>query len=143
MGDKPKLPRSVDDVISWSRNQIDHPTQSWKGLCQSHCRQAYGVAAWAPSAIDAWNSIPDGHKHHGGHVGDVPRGGLLYYSGGQYGHVALAVGRNSNVNCLSNDYVRSGMIDVAPRDFPRWNLKYLGWSTYTPFGHLNLGIKGQ
>lgn len=133
------LKRTVNDAIKWSRGQITRPSQSWKGLCQSHCRTAYGVQAWAPSAIEAWKRTPNDKKHKGGKPSDAPRGALLYYSGGQYGHVALAIGKKTNDKCLSNDYMRQGRIDVTPRTFPRWGLKYLGWSNWTPYGNLPLG----
>ena len=63
---KKYLTRNINEVITWSRNQVKNPTQDWTGLCQSHCRQAYGVPAWAPSAIAAWHKIPDAQKHIGG-----------------------------------------------------------------------------
>jgi hypothetical protein len=137
------LPRSVDEVIAWSRNQKDHPTQSWEGMCQSHCRNAYGVPAWAPSAAQAWEKIPDSEKHKGGNPNDAPRGALLYYLGGKFGHVALAIGKTTPNGktewCLSNDYSAKGKIGVAPRTFARWgNLKYVGWSNWTPSGSLKL-----
>jgi len=131
-----KVIRTADQVIAWSRAQIEHPSQSWKGLCQSHCRQAYGIPAWSGSAIGAWKLIPAGKKHPGKDPAKAPRGALLYYSGGKYGHVAIAIGKKTSDKCLSNDYVRPGMIDVAPRSFAGWGLKYLGWSTWTPFGEL-------
>jgi hypothetical protein len=68
---------------------------------------------------------------------NAPRGALLYYSGGRYGHVAIATGR-TNLRCLSNDYVRQGKIDYAPRSFSRWGLHYVGWSVWTPYGELRL-----
>lgn len=132
------LPRTVNDVIAWSRDQRDDPTQDWSGLCQSHCRQAYGVRAWAASAIIAWRLIPDAHKHKGGSPEDAPRGALLYYEGGQYGHVAIATGIKTDDKCLSNDYVERGKIDYAPRSFARWGLRYVGWSAWTPFGSLKV-----
>lgn len=135
---KKLLPRTVNEVIQWSREQRRDPTQSWAGLCQSHCRQAYGVSAWAPSAIAAWQRIPEGEKHKGGSPEDAPRGALLYYEGGQYGHVAIATGIKTDDKCLSNDYVERGMIDYAPRSFARWGLRYLGFSTWTPFGSLKV-----
>ena len=30
------------------------------------------------------------------------------------------------------------MIDACSREFPRWGAKYLGWSTWTPYGSLRL-----
>ena len=132
------LNRTVDEVIAWSRAQMNKPTQSFKGLCQQHCRSAYGVNAWSPSAIEAWKKIPASKKHAGGKPSEAPRGAILYYSGGQYGHVALAIGKRTNDKCLTNDYVQSGRIGVAPRTFPRWGLHYLGWSTWTPYGSLKV-----
>lgn len=135
---KKYLERNVNQVITWSRNQIKDPTQDWNGLCQSHCRQAYGVPAWAGSAIIAWNKIPAAQKTIGGKPSDAPRGSLLYYDIGKWGHVAIAIGKRTNSSCLSNDYVRRGMIDACSREFPRWGAKYLGHSAWTPFGSLRL-----
>ena len=135
---KKYLPRNVNEVITWSRNQVKDPTQDWTGLCQSHCRQAYGVPAWAGSAIIAWNKIPAAQKHPSAHPSDAPRGALLYYDIGKFGHVAIAIGKRTSSSCLSNDYVRKGMIDACSREFPRWGAKYLGWSTWTPYGSLRL-----
>ena len=133
------LDRSVQDVMAWAKSQVKDPDRGYKGLCQSFCRSAYGVPAWAPSAILAWEKIPAKHKHAGGSPSDAPRGSLLYYSGGKYGHVAIAAGRKTSDKCLSNDYVRrEGGIDYAPRTFPRWGIKYLGWSAWTPFGELDV-----
>jgi len=135
---KKYLPRNINEVITWSRNQVKDPTQDWTGLCQSHCRQAYGVPAWAGSAIIAWGNIPKAQKTIGGKPSDAPRGALLYYDIGQWGHVAIAIGKRTSSSCLSNDYVRKGMIDACSRDFPRWGVKYLGHSAWTPFGSLRL-----
>jgi hypothetical protein len=71
---KKYLERNVNQVITWSRNQVKDPTQDWTALCQSHCRQAYGVPAWAGSAIIAWRKIPKRQKKTGGKPSDAPRG---------------------------------------------------------------------
>ena len=130
------LSRSVDQAIDWAERQVMNPSQSWDGLCQSFCRQSYGVAAWASSAKEAWGKIPRDQKRSGGHPEDAPRGALIYFTSGTYGHVALAIGKSTNDKCYSNDYVRRGMIDKAPRTFPRWGLTYAGWSYWTPFGEM-------
>ena len=82
------LKRSVDEAIEWAWGQAKDPTQDWTGLCQSFCRQSYGVGPWAGSAIKAWQRIGKANKVIGGKPEDAPRGALLYYSGGQSGHVA-------------------------------------------------------
>jgi hypothetical protein len=133
------LARTVDDAIEWSRRQIDHPSQDWTNLCQSHVRQAMGVGAWAPSARDAWFTVPKSEKVSGGSPLDAPRGAAIYFTAGSAGHVALCIGKTTNDKCLSNDYVRKGRIDEAPRTFPRWgsiSASYAGWSFWTPYGVL-------
>jgi hypothetical protein len=132
------LTRTVDEAIAWGWGQAKAPSQDWTGLCQSFCRQSYGVPAWAASAIIAWRKIPAKHKTSGGKPTDAPRGSLIYFEGGKYGHVALAIGKKTNRSCLSNDYVARGEIDRAPRDFPRWGIRYVGWSAWTPFGSMKL-----
>ena len=132
------LKRSVEEAIEFGWEQVKAPTQDWTGLCQSFCRQSYGVPAWSGSAIGAWKKIPAKHKHAGGDPSEAPRGALLYYSGGQYGHVALAIGKKTTWKCLSNDYQTKGRIGQAPRTFPRWGIRYLGWSAWTPFGSMKL-----
>lgn len=128
---------SVKDVLDWGRAQIEEDAVDWSGLCQSFCRQAYGVEPWATSAIHAWGAIPRAYKVTGRPVNLAPRGAILYYAGGNSGHAALAVGVATHDKCLSVDYQRQGRIDFAPRDFPRWGIRYLGYSFWTPYGELN------
>lgn len=126
---------SVDQAEKYGHDQIHHPTQSWKGLCQSFVRHCMGVPGWANTAYDAWLKIPDAHKSTGD-IHAAPRGAAIYFrhASGEPrpGHVVLA----TVSNCLSNDIMRSGQIDVAPRDIfiKKWNMHYLGWSLWTPFG---------
>lgn len=135
----PWLDRDVADVIDFAKDEMRDPSRSWAGLCQSFCRSAYGVDAWAPSAIAAWGEISRRQKHVGGKTSQAPRGALLYYAGGRYGHVAIAAGVTTHNTCFSNDYVETGAIDRAPRSFERWGIRYLGWSNWTPFGELKVG----
>lgn len=130
------LSRTVDQAIDFAERQSVNPTQSWDNLCQSFCRQAYGVNAWASSAKEAWGKIPKDKKRSGGHPEEAPRGALIYFDSGTYGHVALCIGKSTNDKCWSNDYVERGKIDKAPRDFPRWGLRYAGWSMWTPYGEM-------
>lgn len=132
------LDRSVNEAIAWGRRQISHPSQNWTLRCQSFVRQCYGVPAWAGSAQSAWDSIPSTQKHWGGTPGNAPRGAAIYFRGGQYGHVMLAIGVTTHVNALSNDYDERGRIDVVPRTIPNWGLDYLGWSAWTKYGSLRL-----
>ena len=130
--------RTVDEAIEWGQGQIDNPTQSWKGLCQSFVRSAMHAPAWSTTAYDAWLRIPEKHRNTGP-IEEAPRGAAIYFKRNHVGaerpgHVVLA----TKTGCMSNDILRPGMIDRAPRDIfiKKWNMVYLGWSTWTPFGEM-------
>jgi hypothetical protein len=141
---KPKAPpkrkylkRTPDEAIAWLREQSAHPTQSWKGLCLSSCRSAYGINPIGISANAFWASVPKEHRHYG-KPSAAPRGAIMIYAIGKYGHAVIAIGKKTNDKCLSVDYVRQGRIDVAPRSFARWGARYLGWTDWTPYGFIKL-----
>ena len=133
------LSTDVDELIEWSRRQITNPSQDWYNLCQSHCRQAARVGAWASSAWEAWKATPSNKRVEASNPAGAPRGAFLYYSGGSYGHVAIAIGKTTNDKCLSNDWKRRGRIDETPRTFPGWGIKYVGYSFWTPYGEVAPG----
>lgn len=131
--------RNINEAIAYGRGQIDHPSQQWVALCQSFVRNCYGVPAWAPSAYDAWLKIPVKHRQLGP-IEQAPRGAAIYFKRNKAGserpgHVVLA----TKTACLSNDIYRHGGIDNAPRTVfePKWNMGYLGWSLWTPYGVLH------
>lgn len=138
------LKRSVDDVIAWGSSEIDDPSQDWYNRCQRFCRMAYGVDIWgwdpvtgSNSAWGAWKQIPASKKVETSNPAKAERGSLIYYRGGDFGHVTIAIGKSTNDKCLSNDYMRRGKIDkAAPRDLPRWGLQVVGYSFWTPFGEM-------
>lgn len=131
------LKTTVTEAIANMREQSAHPTQSWKGLCISSVRTAYRIPPVADSAIHFANSVPKEHRHYG-KVTSAPRGAILLYAGGNYGHATLAIGRKTHDKMLGVDYVRQGKIDVCPRTLPRWGLKYLFWTDWTPYGFIKL-----
>ena len=132
------LPRSVDEAIAYAEDESVDPSRDWTQMCQMFVRSCYGVPAWGKSAIICWRSIPNNHKVRGGHPSDAPRGAAIYFDIGEYGHVALAIGKSTDKWCYSNDYVERGKIDKCDRTFRRWGADYKGWSAWTPFGEMNL-----
>lgn len=133
------LKKTVQQVMTDARAEIKNPSKSWKGLCQSFCRTMYGVPAWASSASAAWDKIPAQHRHTHGGPEAAPRGALLYFKGGKYGHVMIAAGVRTKNKAIGTDYQRTGKVDYCPRRIPNWgNLKYVGWSAWTPYGELKV-----
>ena len=132
---------SIQQAEDFGHGQIHAPSQSWAGLCQSFVRHCFGVPGWAPTAYDAWLKIPEVHRVTGP-IGSAPRGAAIYFKRNHVGqerpgHVVLA----TRTHCLSNDIYRHGGIDVAPRDVfvGAWNMKYLGWSLWCPWGLMSEG----
>lgn len=132
---------TIPQAEAYALGQISHPSQSWKGLCQSFVRHCYGVPGWATTAYDAWLKIPTDHQSHSDFKA-IPAGAAVYFKHAtgdpRPGHVVFSLG---NGVCVSNDIYRSGMVDKAPTGIfvPHWNMTYLGWSFWTPFGYMPKG----
>lgn len=130
--------RSRAQAVEYALGQITHPSQSWAGLCQSFVRHCHNTpGGWAPSAYDAWLKVPAANRHTGAFA-DIPHGAAVYFKrnhAGQErpGHVVISLG---NGLCVSNDIYRHGMVDRTPMKVfePHWNMAYLGWSFWTPWG---------
>ncbi len=125
--------RDVDGAIKWLKDQSKSPSQSWKGLCQSSCRQAYNLPAWAPSAIDAWKSVKSKYKVECKDHTDkswwsaIPRGAIIYSLAGKYGHAWVA---DDDMTGWSVDYKRSGHIDRVEIRLKGWNSYYAATAGY-------------
>ena len=134
----PIIPRTVVDAIRAGRAEIPRRTQSWRGLCLMFVRTRYGWTAGIHDARTYASKVPRKYRHYG-RVEDAPRGALLLYDIGEHGHIAIATGIKTNDKCLSNDYMRQGEIDYAPRRLPRWGARYMFWTEWTPAGLIKVG----
>ena len=129
--------RTGEDAISWGRNQITNPTQSWARLCLKFVRSCYGVNALYMDAGTAWDKAT--YKHRTSDAGSIPRGVPAFFeTPGTADHIVLALGDG---RCLTNDWSAPGTISVAKiADLERaWNAPLLGWTedlngvrVYTP-----------
>ena len=123
--------KSLDEAMEYARNQIHHPTQGWKCLCQSFSRNTWGLPAYAPSAKVAWLTQPKTFKHRVSwkskeQIAKIPRGAIIYSTAGTYGHAYIA----TKNQCISTDYKRTGYVDYAPRDMSKWanvRMGIVGW----------------
>lgn len=130
-------PVTVDAAIlaAWAEQRSRRAT--WRVLCLKFCRTMYGLPVVAPSARQFGDMVPAKYRHTG-HPSHAPRGALLVYDIGEFGHIAIAIGRTTNDTCLSNDYIETGRIDPAPRTFPRWPVSFRFWTEWTPYGLIDL-----
>ena len=116
--------RDVNGAIEWLAGQSKNPSQSWAGLCQSASRNAYKMPAYGSSAKQAWANVENKYKTKITSYKDdefwstVPRGAILYSTGGTYGHAWVA---DSDETAWSVDYKRHGKIDRCP-------IRLSGWS---------------
>ena len=131
--------RSYSAAVAWIRSQVTSPTQSWHNLCQSLARQAAGADGWAPSALDAWNSIPSAHRHTSW---PPPCGSIAYWGDREPGHATFVGDINGQPVFFSNDFKRDTKVDYTPvtdsLSHPFWGLRYLGWIDWTPSGALDI-----
>ena len=115
--------RDVNGAIEWLPGE-QKPSQSWAGLCQSASRNAYKMPAYGSSAKQAWANVENKYKTKITSYKDdefwstVPRGAILYSTGGTYGHAWVA---DSDETAWSVDYKRHGKIDRCP-------IRLSGWS---------------
>ena len=98
------------------------------GMCLQYVRTWLEIPAGNPSAIAAWNAAK--RKHVNGRDKDAqspPRGAPVFWGGGKYGHIALAV--NNDLG-RSTDTTRAGQVSTQNGNWWRvnWNKPYLGWT---------------
>jgi hypothetical protein len=108
-----------------------------QGYCLRTCREAWELPAQDASAIKEWESIPKSRKFTNWR--DAPVGAPHFWSGGQYGHIAL----QSNIRgyVLSTDAPVGDLIGRVQIGWfrKRWGYKYLGWTTELQNRKLPLG----
>jgi hypothetical protein len=98
------------------------------GMCLQYVRTWLEIPSGNPSAITAWNAAKK--KHIQGRDADAqnpPRGAPVFWGGGKYGHIALAV---DNERGRSTDTTRVGQVSTQNGNWWRvnWNKPYLGWT---------------
>lgn len=116
-------PRIPAEAVSAARQSIGSRVEV--GLCSHTVGAWYG---WGGSGAHAWNlwlSIAPERKHAGDR--NPPAGALVFYAGGKYGHVALALGDG---RIVTTDLPTSGRIGVTELNAPEhaWRYTYAGWS---------------
>lgn len=109
--------RTITQSLGWVLAHRTWPV----GYCLSYVRSAFGVPAKYPSAISAWNHAA--HRHSSA----PPRGVPVFFSGGNYGHVAYSAGAGKVYSTDAPIRGRVGLVDIDW--FHRnWNYTLLGWT---------------
>lgn len=93
------------------------------GKCLYEVQAAFASGHRYPSAIAQWHAAK--HKHYGDRT--PPIGAPMYFSGGNYGHIAIYVG---NGKVRSTDVGGAGRMGTASIEWFRihWGYSYLGWT---------------
>lgn len=110
---------------------------SWHNECELFVRTMFGAPGGAPTAIAAFNAVPEAKQHS---FYNPPFGVPVFWSGGTDGdgHVALALGDGT---IISTDIGGSGTVSVVPisKIVSSWGLVLKGWTeeingftVYTP-----------
>lgn len=97
--------RTPDGALAWLEQQRASGSTAWHNMCESLCRQAYGLAAHYSSAELHAKAIPSSFRH--GH--ETPsKGDLVLYLNGGYGHIVVCTG--NGWECYTNDYGGRGKV---------------------------------
>jgi hypothetical protein len=97
--------KTPDQALAFLEQQRASGSTAWHNMCESLCRQAYGLPAHFSSAELHANAIPSSFRH--GH--ETPRkGDLVLYKNGGYGHIVVCTG--NGWECYTNDYGGRGKV---------------------------------
>lgn len=97
--------RTPDQALAWLEQQRASGSTAWHNMCESLCRQSYGLPAHFSSAELHAKAIPASFRH--GH--EMPsKGDLVLYLNGGYGHIVVATGNGWEV--YTNDYGGRGKV---------------------------------
>lgn len=108
--------RNPDDAIAWLERQRASGSTAWANMCESLCRQAYGLPAHFSSAELHANAIPTNRRY--GRQAPA-RGDLVMYRNGRHGHIVVCTG--NGWQCYTNDYGGKGRVTLADaRDLAPW-----------------------
>ena len=98
-------------------------TSNQPNMCLMYTRTWLEIGSRELSAIDAWNAAR--HKHRGDH--NPPRGAPVFWGGGEFGHIALAVTKDL---VRSTDTKSTGRVSTVSDRWHEinWGKNYLGWT---------------
>lgn len=108
--------RDVNSALSWLEQQRASGSTAWHNLCESLCRQAYGLPAHYSSAGLHADAIPAANRYG---QAQPRRGDLVLYKNSGAGHIVVATG--NGWQAYTNDYGGKGRVTLADaRDLARW-----------------------
>ena len=107
--------QALHEANKWTTNRV--------GMCLWQVQEWYNSPHAYPSAIAQWNAST--HKHRGDR--HPPVGVPVFYSGGNYGHIAIA----TKTGIRSTDAPYNGHVSNVDLDWPKrhWNHDYVGWTS--------------
>lgn len=112
LGAGPITPNTPAVALANAKRLTDDDVYVGVGYCLKTVRDPeFGVAALWPDAETAWEQA--GGKHPTSNPDEIPRGAVVYWTNGRFGHVALSVGGGL---CRTTDYRRPGYVDLARID---------------------------
>jgi hypothetical protein len=109
--------RDVAGALDFLERQRSSGSTAWHNMCESLCRQAYGLPAHYSSANLHAAAIPSSFRH----AHEPPRAGdLVLMVNGTYGHIVIATGKGWQA--YTNDYGGRGRVTLVAdlRDLVPW-----------------------
>jgi hypothetical protein len=124
-------PTGTSKAVTWALSELTSPDPSWSdelsapwsGYCEAFVEIAYGARHQYANALANYKAQRAAGRVH--LEGVPPDGALVFYSGGNDGHVALSAGEGKVVTTWGYLGQRYAVREVPVRSFEN---PYLGWS---------------
>lgn len=119
--------RNRRGAIGWFRRNAALRTRGYGGLCLRAVRTAWGLPGMYADADTYWAAVPARHKHAWDN--NPPKGAVVYWQIGKYGHVALS---NGEGEIWGSDLPTQGLVGKTSIHTPRvkWGAKPVGWASW-------------
>lgn len=127
--------KAYQAALDRANREVVNPTRDWTRDCQMFARTPVNAKAFGTTALNAWQSTPEEHRHYS----YPPRpGSIAYYANPKNPGAGHAVFVGDNGKVYSTDIKRTGKIDIVNWNVfqTKWNMAYLGWIDATPSGKL-------
>lgn len=123
-------PRTPSQAIARAKSMQGN--YGWTGLCAKSTGKYYGWGGTGETSANTLWVSQAGRRHEGDR--NPPPGALMFWAGGNYGHVAMCIAPGV---IISNDIRARGRLDIVPLSEiqQKWGYVPRGWSLpYYPKG---------
>jgi hypothetical protein len=113
-------------AIKRAKAQVNKKCKLGVNYCLYNVQEWFKCGHYFVSAIEQWNKTSNKNKVKNDR--QAPKGTPVFFSGGKFGHIALATGTGENI--VSTDFPNRAYIGITTisKLEKAWGYSYLGWT---------------